>query len=108
MKTRSMLAVAFSAVLAAPAISYSGMADASKEGRPTLAVTMTNDPAGNRVNVYDASSLTLLQSLSTDGAGGASGNARGVRQYGGKLVAVVNNGSNSVSVFKRDGDRLKL
>ena len=108
MKTRSMLAVGLSAVFALSTAGYFATAAAAKEPRPTLAVTMTNDPAGNQINVYDASSLNLLQTLSTNGAGGASGNARGVRQYGGKLVAVVNNGSKSVSIFKRDGDRLKL
>ena len=74
----------------------------------TLAVTMTNDPASNQIKVYDASTLTLLQTLSTNGAGGASGNARGVRQLNGTLFAAVNNGSNTVAIFTRDGDRLKL
>jgi hypothetical protein len=69
---------------------------------------MTNDAAANEIKVYDSTTLALLQTLPTNGAGGAGGNARGVRQYGGKLLAVVNNGSNSVSIFKRDGDRLKL
>jgi len=74
----------------------------------TLAVTMTNDPASNQIQVYDASTLALLQTLSTNGAGGASGNARGVRQYNGTLFAAVNNGSNTVAIYRRDGDRLKL
>jgi len=108
MNTRSILMAGLAAAFALSAGSHSGTAAASKDGRPTLAVTMTNDPSGNRINVYDASSLTLLQTLSTNGAGGASGNAHGVRQYAGKLLAVVNYGSNSVSIFKRDGDRLKL
>jgi len=107
MKSSSMLMVGLSAVFALSAIGYPSAA-ASKDTRPTLTVTMTNDPAGNRINVYDASSLTLLQTLATGGAGGASGNAKGVRQYGGELVAVVNYGSGSVSIFGRDGDRLKL
>ena len=74
----------------------------------TLAVTMTNDPAENRINVYDAETHALLQTLSTQGKGGAGGNARGVKQYGGELVAAVNNGSNSVALFRRDGDSLKF
>jgi hypothetical protein len=74
----------------------------------TLAVTMTNDPASNQIKVYDASTLALLQTLSTNGAGGASGNARGVRQYDGTLFAAVNNGSNSVAIYRRDGDRLRF
>jgi hypothetical protein len=74
----------------------------------TLAVVMTNDPAANQIQVYDAASKTLLQTLSTDGKGGAGNNARGVKQYRGELVAAVNNGSNSVALFRRDHDGLKL
>ena len=76
--------------------------------RRTLAVTMTNDPASNTIKVYDAGTGTLLQTLSTHGKGGVGGNARGVRQLGGELVAAVNNGSNTVAVFRRDGDALKF
>ena len=75
----------------------------------TLAVIMTNDssgPASNEIKVYDAGTQTLMQTVSTHGKGGVSGNARGVKQYNGKLVAVVNNGSNTVAVFKRQQDRL--
>lgn len=96
--------LAFSAASAAA----SDVGAASKRERMTLAVTMTNDPASNQIKVYDAASLNLLQTLSTNGAGGASGNARGVRQRNGSLFAAVNNGSNSVAVFVRDGNRLKL
>jgi hypothetical protein len=63
---------------------------------------MTNDPIENRINVHDADTHTLLQSLATHGQGGAGGNARGVRQHDGELVAAVNNGSNTVAVFRRD------
>jgi hypothetical protein len=108
MESKSILMVGLSAVIAMSAIGYSATAAASKDGHPTLVVTMTNDPAGNSINVYDASSLTLLQTLSTNGVGGASGNARGIRQYNGALLAAVNYGSNSVAIFKRSGDTLKL
>ena len=74
----------------------------------TLAVTMTNDPASNEIKVYDVATKALLQTLSTHGKGGVGGNARGVRQYNGELVAVVNNGSNTVAVFKRDGQDLRF
>ena len=74
----------------------------------TFAVTMTNDASANQIRVYDAESHDLLQTLSTRGTGGAGGNARGVRQFEGKLVAAVNNGSNTVAVFQRVGDRLKF
>jgi hypothetical protein len=50
----------------------------------------------------------LIQSLSTHGKGGAGGNARGVRQHDGELVAAVNNGSNTVAVFRRVGDTLRF
>jgi hypothetical protein len=69
---------------------------------------MTNDPNANQLRVYDAQSHVLLQTLSTHGKGGVGGNARGVKQHDGKLVAAVNNGSNSVAVFRRDGDLLKF
>ncbi len=80
---------------------------AEHHGR-TLAVTMTNDPIENRIDVYDADTHALLQTLSTHGKGGAGGNARGVKQFGGELIAAVNNGSNTVAVFRRDGDILKF
>src|SRR5262245_60345336 len=75
---------------------------------PTFAITMTNDATSNEIKVYDASTHALLQTLSTHGQGGVSGNARGVTQYNGELVAAVNNGSNTVAVFRREGDRLRF
>jgi hypothetical protein len=74
----------------------------------TLVVTMTNDPQSNEIKVYDADSHALLQTLSTHGTGGAGGNARGIRQLDGTLVAVVNNGSGTVAIFSRVGDTLKF
>src|SRR5215468_8005188 len=74
----------------------------------TLVVTMTNDPNTNEIKVYDADSHTLLQTLSTHGKGGVGGNARGIKQFDRTLVAVVNNGSNSVALFKRSGDSLRF
>jgi DNA-binding beta-propeller fold protein YncE len=76
--------------------------------RRTLIVTMTNNADSNQVNVYDAASHALLQTLSTHGKGGAAGNARGIKQFDGRLVAVVNNGSNNVALFRRDGDALRF
>ena len=64
-----------------------GVANVRAEHRGrTLVVTMTNDPIENQINVYDADTHTLLQSLSTHGKGGVGGNARGVRQHDGELV----------------------
>ena len=84
-----------------------GIHASDRHGR-TLVITMTNDPNANQLRVYDAQSHVLLQTLSTHGKGGVGGNARGVKQHDGKLVAAVNNGSNSVAVFRRDGDLLKF
>src|SRR2546422_3282518 len=76
------------------------------QGGTTLAVVMTNDPQANQIKVYDTRTQALLQTLSTQGKGGVGGNARGVKQLNGELVAVVNYGSNSVALFKRHADRL--
>jgi hypothetical protein len=80
---------------------------AEHRGR-TLAVIMTNDPVLNQIQVYDASTRALLQTLSTSGKGGAGGNARGVKQFNGELFAAVNNGSNTVALYTRDEDGLKF
>jgi hypothetical protein len=80
---------------------------ADHRGR-TLVVTMTNDLRENQIKVYDADTRVLLQTLSTHGKGGVSSNARGVRQLDGELFAAVNNGSNSVAIFRRDGTGLRF
>jgi hypothetical protein len=71
-----------------------------------LAIVMTNGATSNQIKVYDVATHVLLQTLSTHGKGGVAGNARGVRQFNGELVAAVNNGSNTIAIFKRRGDRL--
>src|ERR1051325_5837644 len=97
----SRAAVAVLAILVA-----SGAIVQADDRDDTRAVTMTNEPAGNALKVYDAGSGALLQTLSTRGNGGVSGNARGIRQNRGELLAAVNYGSNTVAVFRRDGMRL--
>jgi hypothetical protein len=97
-----------SAVLASLAIGAATAGVHASGHRRTLVVTMTNDENSNQINVYDAESHALLQTLSTHGKGGVGGNARGIKQYNGGLVAAVNNGSGSVAVFRRDGDALKF
>ena len=96
--------------LCAAVLAMAGSVSIAHAGPPdsTLAVVMTNAPSGNEIRVYDAASHALVQSLPTNGKGGVSGNARGVRSLDGELLAVVNNGSNTVSVFRRAGDRLRL
>jgi hypothetical protein len=56
----------------------------------------------NQLLVYDSSG-NLLQTVSTGGKGGVSGNAGGIEALGG-TVAVVNYGSQNVSIFDRDFD----
>jgi hypothetical protein len=70
-----------------------------------LVVTATN-AAKNQLLVYSTNGA-LLQTLSTEGKGGASGNAGGIEAKNG-LVAAVNFGSQSVSLFERDGEGLRL
>jgi hypothetical protein len=105
MNRRTML-IASTASLAL-SILGSEVAHAAGPGA-TLAVTMTNNAASNEIRVYDAATHALLQSLPANGAGGAGGNARGVRQLDGELFAAVNNGSNSVALFRRAGDQLRF
>jgi hypothetical protein len=66
----------------------------------TLVVTSTN-AAKNQLLVYSAEGK-LLQTLSPQGKGGASGNAGGIEAKNG-LIAVVNFGSQTVATFERDG-----
>ncbi len=72
----------------------------------TLVVTASNDPVANQLMVYDTSG-NLIQTVPTGGAGGVSGNAGGVMVQG-DTVAVVNFGSQSVSIFSRSGDDFSL
>jgi len=80
----------------------------AKQTHPTLAVIMTNDKDANEIQVYDTSTHALVQTLSTQGKGGVGNNARGIRQYQGELFAAVNNGSSTVALFRRHGDRLRF
>jgi hypothetical protein len=102
----SKFAAVWSAVLLLSAAAALN-AQADRRGRP-LVVVMTNDHDANQIKVYDAETRALVQTLSTQGKGGAGGNARGVKQYDGVLVAAVNNGSNTVALFRRDHDRLRF
>src|SRR5258706_6402440 len=102
----SKLVTLFSAVLLGVAVS--GASARAEHHGLTLAVVMTNDPVSNQINVYDAKTKVLLQTLSTRGMGGVAGNARGVKQYNGELFAAVNNGSNTVALYRRDDDHLRF
>jgi hypothetical protein len=69
----------------------------SATGVTTLVVTSSNNPAGNQLLVYDDGG-TLMQTASTNGLGGVSGNAGGIAATP-DSVAVVNFLSQSVSIF---------
>lgn len=77
----------------------------AQQGRTPLVVTSSNS-AQNELLVYDAAG-TLRQHLSTQGQGGVSGNAGGIAVQD-AMVAVVNFGSASVSLFTRGADGLAL
>jgi hypothetical protein len=81
-----------------------GAATAVQAADPFV-VTASNATA-NQLLVYSPSG-NLLQTLSTKGAGGATGNAGGVQTSNG-LVAVVNFGSQSVSIFQVGNSGLSL
>ena len=58
--------------------------------------------------MYDADTTRLLQTLSTHGQGRRGRQCPRGQQYDGELVAAVNNGSNTVALFRRNGDTLKF
>ena len=90
--------------LASILVSLLGAATAVQAADPFV-VTASNATA-NQLLVYSPGGK-LLQTLSTNGAGGATGNAGGVQTSNG-LVAVVNFGSKSVSIFKLESNGLSL
>src|SRR5579863_8346436 len=67
------------------------------QAKDPFVVTASNATA-NQLLVYTPSGQ-LIQTLSTKGTGGATGNAGGVQTSNG-LVAAVNFGSQSVSIFQ--------
>lgn len=73
--------------------------------RNALVVTASNT-AQNQLLVYNTAGQ-LIQTVHTQGQGGASGNAGGIEAKG-NLVAVVNFGSQSVSIFERRDDGFHL
>jgi len=73
--------------------------------RHFLVVTASNTPANNLL-VYNSSNQ-LIQTLPTGGSGGVSGNAGGIATSRDRL-AVVNFGSQNVSIFKRSDEGFRL
>ncbi|MBI3381400.1 MAG: hypothetical protein HY019_05260 [Aquabacterium sp.] len=92
--TLGAIAAAASLLLGTPALASASQAS------ETVIVTASN-LATNQLLVYSPAG-TLLQALPTQGQGGVGGNAGGVVASHGR-VAVVNFGSNNVSVFVRNG-----
>ena len=71
----------------------------------TLVVTASN-ATNNQLLVYNSTGQ-MLQAVGTQGKGGVSGNAGGVVARGG-MVAVVNFGSQNVSIFERRGNGMQM
>lgn len=69
------------------------------QGNPDVLVVTASNAANNQLMVYNSAGK-LLQALNTQGNGGASGNAGGIAVQGNQ-VAVINFGSQSVSIFDR-------
>jgi len=96
----ALLSIIVLAILASSSLIHAG------DPQKTLVLTMTNDPEANAIIVFDAATHERLQTLSTNGKGGVGPNARGVEQFDARLFAAVNNGSGTVALFHRSGDRL--
>jgi hypothetical protein len=84
------------------------LAVAGEPERGVFVLTSTNNPTANDVVVFKLDtagtpSLSLTGMLSTQGKGGAGGNA-GILQFRGDSGAVANYGSNSVSELVRSDD----
>jgi hypothetical protein len=71
----------------------------------TLVVTASN-ATKNQLLVYTPGGK-LIQTVSTHGQGGASGNAGGI-EVKGNVLAVVNFGSQSVSMFERENNSFEM
>ncbi len=88
------------------ALSLAAAMGATHDNSQTLVVTASNAASANQLLVYN-SNANLVQTIATTGKGGASGNAGGVAATQDQL-AVVNFGSNNVSLFDRTGNGFKL
>ncbi len=73
---------------------------------PNALVVTASNAAKNQLLVYNTGGK-LIQMISTQGQGGASGNAGGIASKG-NLLAVVNFGSQSVSIFERQNNGLQM
>ena len=69
---------------------------------PNALVLTASNATNNQLLVYNSAGK-LIQTVSTQGQGGASGNSGGIETKG-SLVAVVNFGSQSVAILERHND----
>jgi 6-phosphogluconolactonase len=90
----------------------SGVGASGAVANPGAVYTLTNDPAGNAVEVFDRAgdgSLTADGEFATGGTGtGAGLGNQGALVLDGKLLFAVNPGSDSVSSFRVRGGGLEL
>jgi hypothetical protein len=123
MTTRSRLALAGVAVVAAIGVTGVAAAGGASEAPVGAVYTQTNDPAGNSVVVFDRfadGTLAKREAVGTGGAGSTQSVGCGpgcpildsqnavVVAKSGKLVFAVNAGSDSVSSFRETKDGLVL
>jgi 6-phosphogluconolactonase (cycloisomerase 2 family) len=103
------------------ALAFAASGGASNGGSASLVFVQTNEPTGNHVVVYDRASNGQLSRAGTYATGGNGGVAtpgtesdhlgsQGSLVYDAadRLVIAVNAGSDSVSTFSVQGDRLQL
>jgi hypothetical protein len=88
------------------------IARADTADREIFVLTSTNDPTANEVVVFKLDtggtpSLSLVDTLSTQGKGGASGNA-GILQFKDDNGAIGNYGSNTISRIVRHHDYISI
>ena len=107
-------------VLGAVAAAAPAQAQDSQDAAGSVLFVQTNDPTGNAIDVFNRNAdgtLTFLRSYSTGGLGGrAAGSASDPLASQGSLQLVpdeglllaVNAGSGSISVFRVEGNSLRL
>ena len=107
-RTRAALPIALVLALAALGITAAG----AMANSPRAVYTLTNDPAGNAVQVFKRSghgSLSPAGEFATGGTGtGAGLGNQGALVLDGRRLFAVNPGSDSISSFKVRGHRLEL
>ena len=103
---------AVAGVLLTIALANAGQGDQGKNDRTNLVLTSTNSTTSNMVELFnldtsETPSLSLADTLSTGGKGGAGTNA-GILQFKVDFGAVANYGSNSVRQLARYADFIRI